>query len=129
MPKIYFTEEEVRAALPVPREGRGLASRWEMFADKDPESKYARGDEAAQFVHDFLVKVLTIPGDAGGISIKLSDDLSMAVEDISYRYGSVVAGALREKFGENFGWNDTEPRYHLSRFFRRLFSIDRKPAF
>ena len=121
MAKIFFSEEEIRAALPKAREGSTLARRWEMFSD--PEGgQYAQGEEAAHFVHDFLVKLLTADADIG-LVIDFTDDIDMAVDDLASKFGSIVAGGMRQKFGETFGFTDTEPRYHMSVFFRKLFGL------
>lgn len=124
MAHITFTEDEIRAALPKPTNGRSLAGAWEMFSDPDdPTSKYHKGEEAAEFVHTAIVKILT--NAPFNVKFDGGDSFGLVVDDLGCNLNRMVAGALRHKYGTYFGFTDTEPRNHTVFFVRRLFGLDR----
>ena len=119
---VKFTEEEVRAALPRehkfnedgtygPNEDKvGTSHAWEIY------SSYPESADAADFINAILVKVLTTEP----VEVDLTD-IDDEVDGFNGRLSSVVCKALRGKFGQTFGFTDTEPRYKMHMFVRRLF--------
>lgn len=115
MALIKFTEEEVRAVLPRRTVDAKVstARSWEMFSDTDPAGKYGKGEEAAQYVADRLVEILT-----NGVKFDPADEF--AADDLASAANSLIYDELQTKYGTGFGFSDTEPRYHMAVVFRKL---------
>ena len=122
MAVIMFTEEEVRAVLPAQRknvagewvrdeDNVSTARAWEMFSG---EGKYIDGDEAAQYVGDRLVDILT-----KGISFSPAAPLR-DVNSLASILNETIYSELQKKYGTAFGFGDTEPRYHMTVMMRNL---------
>ena len=109
MPRIVFTEEEVRNAFPTDLNGgAGTPRAWSMYSDQDGAA------QVADFVNDLMVKLLTVPTGMPYTDVpNLGEALRIA-----------AIGCVRGRFNYDcFGLSDTAAEERFYSFARNLLSM------